>query len=465
MNGEKKADALTDELLERLEDRIKEAYGRAKAELEKIADGYFADFTALDEKKRKLVESGKLAKEDYEKWRLAKLARGDEYVAMRNAAADVCVNADKVAAAYINGELPNVYAFNHNYAAYAIESGLNVDLGFTLYDAETVRRLISDEPDLLPVRKVDVPADRLWNQTAITKEITQGIMLGESVPKLAKRVMAVTDAGAVSAVRSARTAVTGAQNAGRVSSYEHAQKMGINVRKTWLSTLDGRTRHAHRLLDGQTAAVNEPFKVDGEEIMYPGDPTASPELVYNCRCTLIAALPDVNTVEPVSRLARAGGGKNVRISDMTYGEWEASKESSRRKTSAQGNEIIDKPTYSKITRAFLKSGGTIIRGKDAEKHLAASGAHASYIAGSKTAFIKDDATVSDVLEEMYHAKQDRERKYGGQLTNRVMLLREIDAQIYLTNVADKYKIPTTERLATLENLNYYRRLLDEQVKM
>ena len=92
----------------------------------------------------------------------------------------------------------------------------------------------------------------------------------------------------VSAVRAARTAVTAAENAGRMDSYHAAEKMGIKLRKRWLSTLDGRTRHAHAILDGQTVDVDKPFKVDGREIRFPGDPQAAPYLVYNCRCSLVA---------------------------------------------------------------------------------------------------------------------------------------------------------------------------------
>lgn len=46
------------------------------------------------------------------------------------------------------------------------------------------------------------------------------------------------------------------------------------------------------MLDGQRVAPEKPFKVDGYEIMYPGDRSAPAYLVYNCRCTVIAAVKD-----------------------------------------------------------------------------------------------------------------------------------------------------------------------------
>ena len=122
-----------------------------------------------------------------------------------------------------------------------------------------------------------------------------------------------------SAIRAARTAVTGAQNAGRQDSYVAAEKMGIKMKREWLATLDNRTRHAHAILDGQRVAVNEPFQVDGHKIMFPGDPTAEAYLIYNCRCTLIAAVDGVDTSDALRR------DRDGLLPDMTFAQWEASK--------------------------------------------------------------------------------------------------------------------------------------------
>lgn len=50
--------------------------------------------------------------------------------------------------------------------------------------------------------------------------------------------------------------------------------MGIQLKKQWLATLDGKTRHEHRILDGQTVDVEESFQVDGSKLKCPGDPSA-----------------------------------------------------------------------------------------------------------------------------------------------------------------------------------------------
>ncbi len=136
-------------------------------------------------------------------------------------------------------------------------------------------------------------------------------------------------------------------------------------------------------------------------------------------------------------------------------------EQHRRRIGEQGQEIIDKPTYNKLTKEFIKQDGVIIRGEDARRHLEMQGAYASYMAGANVAFIRDDATVSDVLEEMHHAKQDRQKLFSEYPDNEVMLRREIEAQEYLLSVSGKYKIPVEETKVTQRNLKTYKESLDE----
>ena len=137
-----------------------------------------------------------------------------------------------------------------------------------------------------------------------------------------------------------------------------------------------------------------------------------------------------------------------------------STELQRRRIGKDGQEIIDKPTYQKLTRDFIRQGGMIIRGEEAERHLNGMGAYASYIAGGNVAFIRDDATVSDVLEEMFHAAQDRKERFGSVLSPEVILRREIEAQEYLLSVSEKYKIPIEQSKVTRENLRWYQQELE-----
>jgi SPP1 gp7 family putative phage head morphogenesis protein len=223
--------------------------------------------------------------------------------------------------------MPEVYADNFNYGTYEAEVGAKVDTSFTLYDRQTVERIMRDNPDLLPApgRKVsnaiaEGKAVR-WNKQLIQSVMTQGILQGESIPKLATRLAKeVGDSDRKAAIRNARTMATGAQNAGRVDSYKRAEDMGINMEQEWRATLDMRTRHEHRQLDGQRQKVGEPFTVDGYEILFPGDPSAKGFLIYNCRCTLRGV---VAGLEPQARKYRDESA----IEGLTYDEWRAKKKS------------------------------------------------------------------------------------------------------------------------------------------
>ena len=81
------------------------------------------------------------------------------------------------------------------------------------------------------------------------------------------------------------------------------------------------------------------------------------------------------------------------------------------------------------------------------------------MAGANVAFIRDDATVSDVLEEMYHAEQDGQGKFLDFTFDEMMLRREIDAQEHLLSIAEKYKIPVKETETTKANLKMYEKRL------
>lgn len=88
----------------------------------------------------------------------------------------------------------------------------------------------------------------------------------------------------------ARTESMRAVNAGNRMVLEIADDegslQGYRVIKKWIATKDGRTRDAHRELDGQeVTGMDNPFILrDGRTIKHPHDPDAPPELTINCRC-------------------------------------------------------------------------------------------------------------------------------------------------------------------------------------
>lgn len=314
---------LTEQELEKLEKRIAKIYREARIELDNTIRDYFANFIQRDKKQAELLKEGKITEEQYKQWRLAQIGRGRRFEALRNEVAERYTKANETATAYVNDQTPGIYSLNRNYAAYTIEQYAG-DVGFTLFDEQTVKKLIVEEPALMPYyppeRALRRNIDLVWGKRQITASVTSGILQGKSIGKIANDLQnRMETMNRASAIRTARTAITGAQNAGRQDSYIAAEKMGIKMKREWLATLDKRTRHAHAELDGQQVGVNEPFKVDGYEIMFPGDPKAEAYLVYNCRCTLIAALDGVDTSDALRR------DQDGLVPGMTFAQWEASK--------------------------------------------------------------------------------------------------------------------------------------------
>ena len=280
-----KAHRLTDLKLEKMEKRLSAIYSRAEKEIQKTADEYFSKFAKQDEDKRKLLEQGKITEDEYTKWRKGKVMYGKRFTEMKEQCAKQLLNVNRTALAYINGELPEVYAINYN----ALESAVDGVGGysFTLVDADTVRNLAATDTSLLPYKELDPSKDIPWNMKKINAETLQGILQGERMDKIAKRLRNVQEMNKTQAIRSARTIVTGAENKGRQDSYARAEADGIILQKEWIATNDSRTRHSHAALDG--AIVDQDKKFDNG-LMYPGDPNGRPEETWNCRCTVAAVV-------------------------------------------------------------------------------------------------------------------------------------------------------------------------------
>jgi uncharacterized protein with gpF-like domain len=61
-------------------------------------------------------------------------------------------------------------------------------------------------------------------------------------------------------------------------------KYSFTTLKKWVAVHDDRTRHWHLSADGQTVNPNQSFTVEGQPMMFPGDPNGSAENTINCRC-------------------------------------------------------------------------------------------------------------------------------------------------------------------------------------
>lgn len=322
---------LTEKELAKLERRIASVYGEATKELQETVDNYFRQFEKRDAEMKELIGTVVNGKEwteqDYKQWRLNQMGRGERFKALQKKVAERYTKANQTAVSYVNDATPGIYSLNRNYAAYTIESVAG-DVGFDLWDEQTVKRLIKDDPDLMPYypakRALNRGIDLAYGKRQISACVTSSILQGKSIKGMADDLQTrIPTMNRTSAIRTARTAVTGAQNAGRIDSYTAAQKIGIKLKKEWLATLDGRTRHSHAMLDGEQVDNEKKFS---NGCMFPGDPNGPATEVYNCRCTLIASVDGVDTSDAKRRARDPETGESVLIENMSYAEWAGWKE-------------------------------------------------------------------------------------------------------------------------------------------
>ena len=299
------SDKLTDRELEALERRIAEVFKQAEKDLDKDVKEYFAKFKLRDKEMQALVDAGEMTKAEYQQWRLTQIGRGQRFEALRDKVAERYTRANEVANAYVNDMTPSIYSLNRNYEAYQIERAVG-SCDFTMWDESTVRRLLVEQPDIMPYypqsRALNRGIDLAYGKSQITKHVTSGIIRGLPPGKIANELMSsITTMNRDSAVRAARTGITAAQNAGRMDSYVAAEKMGIRIRRKWVCTKDSRTRLDHGLADGQIVeGTKKPFIVGGYKMMFPGDKSlnAPGHEIYNCRCTTRTVEKDGIEAEP-----------------------------------------------------------------------------------------------------------------------------------------------------------------------
>ena len=344
-----------DDAVLKLEKEMKKVYAAAakeiKAQLKEFTDQFNDELTEKQEK----VYAGEMTHAQLQAWINSQHQMKKILEQKIDQCTGVMLNANQKAMGMINGETVNVFAENANWQSYELSQNTKMNLMFSVYDEYTANKLLKDKPELLPRKTVNGKKDKAWNQKVIANSVLQAVIQGESIPKLAKRIAAQTGETNMNAMtRYARTAMTSAQNAGRMEMLHRAQGMGIKCKKVWLATLDSRTRDAHAKLDGQTVDIDDDFQTDFGPLKFPGDTGSKgsvPANLYNCRCTLIYeydGFPNDPTLDqrimydewdekvPVTKKDKNGKEYEAHVTvhhreskliqDMTYDEWKAAKE-------------------------------------------------------------------------------------------------------------------------------------------
>lgn len=286
-----KARVLTDKKLKALEKRISKAYEEALKDITEEWERYMergkkrlsrlrlAFLNASDEDKAEAKKAYTDALRNY-------TLRNAQYDNMVDVITTRLAEVNRIALAYANESLPEIYTLNYNQLS-AEATKLGIDYGL---EDVLKKRFLEDDiktPYMYLKKYLDIPKDKRWNTRQLNSSVLQGIIQGESMDEIAKRILPIVDNNRKAAIRNARTMVTGAENVGRLDGYKRLESQGAVLKKVWIATADSRTRDAHLALDGQEVDIDEDF-VDGngDTLRYPGDPQAHPRTVYNCRCSM-----------------------------------------------------------------------------------------------------------------------------------------------------------------------------------
>lgn len=346
--AEKAADLAVSEL----EQRLKDIYGEAVKEMQAQLDEFIKKYGEKLAEKQQQKDDGEIDDKAFYSWMNAQKDIRKNLEAKIDQMTGVMLNANRKALAMVNGEQFNVFAEGANWQSYKLEKEARMDLGFTVYDEDTVQRLIKERPELMPRRRlVNGKRDKAWNQHLIAGAVTRAVIQGESIPKLARRISKETGVkNSKAMMRYARTCMTGAQNAGRIESLHRAKDMGIKVKKQWLATLDGRTRDSHREMDGVTVDVDDTFDTPlGSKMEYPGDINNGKDAdIWNCRCTMVyvyEGFPDQNA-------KRRDNETGEVIDNMTYNQWKSSKKKQQTSTKAAPKPALEEKLHSRTIQKY-----------------------------------------------------------------------------------------------------------------
>lgn len=304
----------TEKEIKRLAEKLRYHYRKAARELGEKAKKHLGAYEVGRARMAKMLDSGAITESEFREWCAKRAVMLSRDTAMIGELANLAQGATVEARRLISGAMPSVYQECADITTFTIDKAIGRNVLFSLVDRDTVLYMLQDNPWFLPFNdEVGLFAGGTkWHSQKLTSAITQGVLQGESVPQVAKRVQSVTDMDYAASERAARTALTCAENMGRQYSYERAIASGIKGQKKWEATLDGRTRDSHREMDGVTVGVMERFP---NGLIEPADPMGEAGEVYNCRCTSVFVLEGTEDLE-LDRFSRLPD-------DVTYDEWKS----------------------------------------------------------------------------------------------------------------------------------------------
>ena len=221
---------------------------------------------------------------DY-RMRVMRVFAGPRWALTRRKIALAFTDADKEAYESINGVLENAFVDGFNDAAYTMaRTGIDT-WPITL---SILSILMADGIVNLSVRKLKKSKDIAYNEQRVQSAVHSAVIQGVPPDGLYERVgRSMANFRQNETISAARATVYGAADYGEYFFGLEAQKMGIEVEKTWLSIMDMRVRPSHKHLHGETIPLKEVFHGYHGVLRFPHDPEAHPAETMRCRCRMV----------------------------------------------------------------------------------------------------------------------------------------------------------------------------------
>lgn len=220
---------------------------------------------------------------------------------------------------HIRAAMADIYTFVHAETVGLLNAQAGIDLGITGINRDTARLLYQAMETPLTKLAYTRYTDVEDMEQRLRREFNTAISTGESTRKLSGRIYeqikgqtseeyfrtgrdpylrackSLASYEAACARRIAQTERTRVQNQCCYDVGQRAKEKGVQIYHTWSCQMippgeDGRggSRATHKALHGQKRLQGVPFDlIDGDRLLYPGDPQGRARNIINCHCGLI----------------------------------------------------------------------------------------------------------------------------------------------------------------------------------
>lgn len=306
----------------KLDKALNRVYGNANKAVSAELSSYLEDYKPIERSLLNDVKMGLKSDKEYKEAIQQEVFSGRNWEFQKERDADILCDADEEAAEYANSRVDEIYTTSYNMGTYHAEMHYGRDLGIALLTIEAMRASGKN-----PTTKVfDHAKDFNWNKQTIQRSVIKYTERGRTLLQVGKKaVKYAVNKNKKATNLSLQYLLWGVCEEGEWEDMLDIKSKGIDVQKCWIATKDSVTRDTHRELDGQIRDVEEPYEVQGYEIMYPRQNSAPPEMIINCRCSQRRIYPDLpKTPLYMRENVREGGVKHV-IPWMNYEDWKKSK--------------------------------------------------------------------------------------------------------------------------------------------